>query len=1223
MKSPESPTSPLSYQDSNNNNNSHRTNGNGQKSAPTTSSSINRHSSKAMNISQYFQSMCYANAVKESKNEKIGLVVKRSPVWNSIYISAIKESSKFADSKLEVGMVILAINGIKCPNTVKAIQKVMKDCEGDLTIVAASISPEIDVTATTTTSTTTTTGTSPATSPTNVETKQEEDPTPKPVVLTPDVPDVQDDVFEDDDDGPELIDDEEHPHNVSKSSSIGFDDLSVGPETIDDDIHPDKAVNSVSQGSAFANVVPQDSGADDALEMVLTEEKDEAAGVGAAATFQDSFSSSELPSAHSSTSDFSNTPTPRRRVMKSMRDDSPVRVSSIDHTGGIIVTPKTSPSNDTQQQAHEQQHYEDDAPEEKKEAPEDLEKDRTRFDHSPKRMEADLYERKQAPEEVLHVGRSDRKMAPHEVEADRNYDDVERNNQAAEELEVAPMATRRAAQRRNSEDRDYAIKREARRSTHMAVMGQSTQPPPPTRPGAYAVSSRPSVSKGGGGARSSSPVPQAAYTSNDDDVKRRALPPTGPARLPGAQRVAGPSARLGATPEVQNLQPSSVPRRGSHLSEEMSLGSTGSTRHSGGASIGSAQQRSVGGGGVPNSPGAVSAGSAPPPSKTQRSPELTRSPSTAVARNTGVPLSQHAAGITDQVPTPGLADSDDEGSDDGMPGAQRVAGMHGRTSERFETADTFPTGGSASVDDGAFSQNSRYAPTTASAPHTTTGAAPAFSGVGVGVPLHSGATSVVSSVSSCTFDDHHTTLSGDYTRRGSAEISRRGSAEISRRGSAEFARRGSADQNSLPAVKSEDYEDNEEEEALVIAAVVQDDPDVIAERIRQQIMLETARADVVVMERDDDEDEDSDFESTRRQEELKKHKPKNVREKLFGDKKSRDVSMDLDYAPDQYIRKRDLLPCSVKRNETTDMWVASVVTNQKAWEDNDKKELERTRVTFSGKTRTEATEAGLAMGTPILQAFSDNPICFMCKAKFAVFNRPNNCKNCGVVICNKCTCLWSSKRFPETYPISKSSHSACLACDWSANKFQEALLKGDHAKAVKLYESGNVNLRCPFVPKKQKSEEVMYPIHMAIIGGNIHSVRWLVSEHFCPLQVDVRTKGKMKAVALETSKGRSPVRLAITQKNEDILKFLISEQGLSLFQEDLKNEFKWVLAHLTNTLYRVPYESPPVAAAPSPQKVTELDLEAKVELACNASATVCSPASAASAASAESTLADF
>ncbi|CAJ1955593.1 unnamed protein product [Cylindrotheca closterium] len=103
--------------------------------------------SPIIDISKYYDSICYANILKESKNEKLGLVVKRSSAWDTLYISRIKDTSKFADSKLEVGMVILTINRTKCPKTVKAFQKLMKETtEGDLTIMAATISKEIDIT---------------------------------------------------------------------------------------------------------------------------------------------------------------------------------------------------------------------------------------------------------------------------------------------------------------------------------------------------------------------------------------------------------------------------------------------------------------------------------------------------------------------------------------------------------------------------------------------------------------------------------------------------------------------------------------------------------------------------------------------------------------------------------------------------------------------------------------------------------------------------------------------------------------------------------------------------------------------------------------------------------------------------------------------------------------------------------------------------------------------
>lgn len=259
---------------------------------------------------------------------------------------------------------------------------------------------------------------------------------------------------------------------------------------------------------------------------------------------------------------------------------------------------------------------------------------------------------------------------------------------------------------------------------------------------------------------------------------------------------------------------------------------------------------------------------------------------------------------------------------------------------------------------------------------------------------------------------------------------------------------------------------------LVVAAEVQEHPEILEDRIRKQILQETAQAAVVMVEHGGSA---AGSDSFYHEEEVEEHRHKNVKEKLFGDGgKGRDVTQELSVAPDRYIRKRVYLPWSVQQNMTTNMWIATIVTDQKAYDEDNKKEQDRSKAVFSAKTEREAHETGLAMATPYLQPFQNHPICDMCSSKFAVFSRPHNCRNCGVVVCSKCTVIWSSKRFPSTYQTSKSTHSVCLACDWSANNFQDAILQGNMEKAVKLYESGNVNLRTPYISSKKKSgEEIM------------------------------------------------------------------------------------------------------------------------------------------------------
>jgi hypothetical protein len=96
---------------------------------------------------------------------------------------------------------------------------------------------------------------------------------------------------------------------------------------------------------------------------------------------------------------------------------------------------------------------------------------------------------------------------------------------------------------------------------------------------------------------------------------------------------------------------------------------------------------------------------------------------------------------------------------------------------------------------------------------------------------------------------------------------------------------------------------------------------------------------------------------------------------------------------------------------------------------------------------------------------------------------------------------------------------------------------------------------------------------MAILGGNINLVRWLLSERYCPLKKEIKNKGKTgKTVSIVTSKGRTPLRCAIHQEHYDVLKYLLSKHDISLFDEDLKSDYKHVLIHLTRSLQIAPFE---------------------------------------------------
>ena len=85
------------------------------------------------------KSLCVANIFKYTKTEKIGLNLKLSNTMGRIYVSDIKRNSKFASTPLQIGMVVLTVNGKPCPRTVKETATLIKGIEGDLTLVACSL----------------------------------------------------------------------------------------------------------------------------------------------------------------------------------------------------------------------------------------------------------------------------------------------------------------------------------------------------------------------------------------------------------------------------------------------------------------------------------------------------------------------------------------------------------------------------------------------------------------------------------------------------------------------------------------------------------------------------------------------------------------------------------------------------------------------------------------------------------------------------------------------------------------------------------------------------------------------------------------------------------------------------------------------------------------------------------------------------------------------------
>jgi hypothetical protein len=141
------------------------------------------------------------------------------------------------------------------------------------------------------------------------------------------------------------------------------------------------------------------------------------------------------------------------------------------------------------------------------------------------------------------------------------------------------------------------------------------------------------------------------------------------------------------------------------------------------------------------------------------------------------------------------------------------------------------------------------------------------------------------------------------------------------------------------------------------------------------------------------------------------------------------------------------------------LWVALVQSRQTA----DPLEAERSMVNFVTWTQDKGREVGLAMARATMQPFDKNPICYVCKVKFAIVLHPNHCRNCGGFICSTCLTSWPSKMLPGVANV-------CLVRNWLAKSFRNALLKGNSNVALELYKTGNLNLQTPSMLEKKQAK---------------------------------------------------------------------------------------------------------------------------------------------------------
>jgi hypothetical protein len=112
---------------------------------------------------------------------------------------------------------------------------------------------------------------------------------------------------------------------------------------------------------------------------------------------------------------------------------------------------------------------------------------------------------------------------------------------------------------------------------------------------------------------------------------------------------------------------------------------------------------------------------------------------------------------------------------------------------------------------------------------------------------------------------------------------------------------------------------------------------------------------------------------------------------------------------------------------------------------------------------------------PIWAEAAKGAACYLCHTgSKALFKSPCHCRNCGQLVCAKCSrSRWPHGMLPPTYHNNESRVRVCDACNHLALHFRRALKEGDVVRARELFASGNVNAWSPFVVEGRKEVGVV------------------------------------------------------------------------------------------------------------------------------------------------------
>jgi len=169
---------------------------------------------------------------------------------------------------------------------------------------------------------------------------------------------------------------------------------------------------------------------------------------------------------------------------------------------------------------------------------------------------------------------------------------------------------------------------------------------------------------------------------------------------------------------------------------------------------------------------------------------------------------------------------------------------------------------------------------------------------------------------------------------------------------------------------------------------------------------------------------------------------------------------DFDMSRMPVIHKRTLHPWSVHRSLTTGKYIATLVRKQEnAASSSQTSKVKHVQFPFRGER--EARKFCKAYSPPKLVVADTVPACMLCQARFSHTQQQQSsaqqrrhCRNCGIVLCDRCTHRWGLRMVPKTYvPQAAMTVRVCKSCDWLSNAFCMALLQGRYQDALQLYDT--------------------------------------------------------------------------------------------------------------------------------------------------------------------------